>query len=70
LIAAKVLLRDTTVTTREVELWIKHIGPSIESEDSFDEMIAFHEAMHAEGLLANFDAEKLRAFLGKGTAAG
>jgi len=64
LFAAKVLLRKKDVPVREAELWIEHLGPSIDGADSFDELVVFYRAMHAEGL-ESFTPEEIARFLDK-----
>ena len=62
LFTAKVLLRKKDMPLREMELWIEHIGPSIDGEDSFDDLLRFYEALHGEGL-SEHSLEDIRAFI-------
>lgn len=54
---------DKKHTTREVELWIEHVGPTEEERRSKQRLLSFYQAMIAEGL-EDTPIEKVRAFLG------
>jgi hypothetical protein len=59
---------DRKHTTREVELWIEHVGPTEEERRSKHRLLNFYQAMIAEGL-EDTPIEKVRAFLGLGPGA-
>jgi AbiV family abortive infection protein len=60
---AKVLVPKHDTTEREIELWIKHVGPHWGSPQMYAGAIAFYEAMENEGLSAH-SLEEIRRFFG------
>jgi AbiV family abortive infection protein len=47
---ADLLCRDKTVSTREIELWIEHLGPVWETPEMPHALLRWAAAMHREGL--------------------
>jgi len=60
LLAAKILLSDKTVTTREIELWIEHVGADLSKAG----LHGYFRAIQAEGFSAPEDNDVLERFLG------
>ena len=66
--AAKVLSRPSKYTTREVELWVEHIGPVWKKDLSWMKkaLLAWQDAMYREGLSETRSAD-MREFLNGAT---
>lgn len=62
--ATKIMARPTTHSTREVELWIQHIGPVWKQEMALmkQAVIDWQSAMHKEGL-SNTTADDMKNFV-------
>lgn len=59
----KIMVRPTAHTTREVELWIQHVGPVWNQEMALMKqgIIDWQEAMHSEGL-SKTTANEMKSF--------
>jgi len=60
---AGILTAKKDTSTREIELWIQHVGPHRGGPAMSCGVASFYEAMRAEGLDTN-DPEEVRKFLG------
>jgi AbiV family abortive infection protein len=61
---ADVMAQGPTVSVREIQLWIEHVGPHYGSADMARSVVAFQAALQAEGL-TDTSAEQLAAFMGE-----
>jgi AbiV family abortive infection protein len=60
---AGVLCPKHQTTTREIELWIEHVGSVWGTPDMFARVVEFHRAMQRENL-GNHTPEEIEAFFG------
>lgn len=60
---ASILRPKHETSTREMELWVEHLGAQWGAPNMFDAAIRFHKALHSEGL-GRHDPDEVMTFFG------